>query len=97
MFLVGYISCPPTMGLFIPATAEVTAIAITAVRSANFLFISLVLSEVNFLALTSTRVRLEIRILSRLLEQAQSVVGPCTYVWCIESEGGDEGGLKTER
>src|SRR6476661_8419534 len=39
MFLVGYISWPPTMGLFIPATAEVTAIARTAVTSANFLFI----------------------------------------------------------
>jgi hypothetical protein len=40
---VGYISCPPTTGFFIPATAEVTAMATMASTTANFLFIFLIL------------------------------------------------------
>src|SRR5580700_6042318 len=54
MFFVGFISCPPTTGFFIPATAEVTAMAIIASTTANFLFIIFVLSELGFSTLTNS-------------------------------------------
>jgi len=55
---VGYISCPPTTGFFIPATAEVTAMATIASTTANFLFIVSILFRVEFLALAYSTKRL---------------------------------------
>src|SRR5271168_665350 len=50
MFLVGYISCPPTIGFFIPATADVTAIATIPNTTAISLFIVSILFRVEFFA-----------------------------------------------
>jgi hypothetical protein len=64
MFLVGYISCPPTMGFFIPATAEVTAMATIANTTASFLFmiVILIVGELGFLTLSNSTERLSNRI-----------------------------------
>jgi hypothetical protein len=55
MFLVGYISRPPTTGLFIPAKAEVTANATIASPKANLFFTVLNLSKVEFAVLVRVR------------------------------------------
>src|SRR5271167_2446995 len=47
MFLVGYISCPPTIGLFIPATAEITASPIRDTTTKMLRFITLAILRLN--------------------------------------------------